>query len=110
MWRIGSPTHSGPCSRYLTNYPNLEAPRLISRAHATSADAKASEVSEPLSEKSLLMIAAQTQTGSPSGPLVSAQQARDAFTTAGYAADPIIDWAWRTSLQRTRAELPDPED
>ena len=40
--------------------------------------------------------AAQTQTNPSSGPRITAEQARDAFTTAGFTADPIIDWAWRT--------------
>jgi hypothetical protein len=40
--------------------------------------------------------AAQTDTDSSSGPYITAEQARDAFITAGYATDPIIDWAWRT--------------
>jgi hypothetical protein len=44
---------------------------------------------------------AQTQADPSSGPFITAEQAHDAFTAAGYAADPIIDWAWRTPSQHT---------
>jgi hypothetical protein len=43
---------------------------------------------------------AQTQTDSSAGPLITAEQIRAAFTSAGYATDAIIDWAWETPLQR----------
>jgi hypothetical protein len=45
--------------------------------------------------------AAQTQTDSTLGPFITAEQARDAFTTAGYMADPIVDWEWRTPAVHT---------